>query len=250
MEKILSCCPVCKEQLVVKVISCPRCNLELSNNFKLSPFDYLPDEDIDFLLCFLRAKGNLKMLQTHLGISYPTAKKRLEQLLNALNLTENENLEVADMVYYQTATNYNASSIIRNKLIESNGKAIIHTYDGTPHEIFLSKDGNAFTCKALPNVPYEFKIFDYIVNLLLREGGRASKGQARGKADKVGSPKCNEHTVTGVIAVEYYGKSEGESVFDPVFILAGILEWADIAKNGWGYLELTDNFRRKATLDV
>ena len=29
-----------------------------------------------------------------------------------------------------------------------------------------------------------------------------------------------------------------------------ILEWADIAKNGWGYLELTDNFRRKAMLDV
>ena len=250
MEKLLSCCPVCKEPLVAKVLSCPQCNLELANDFKLSPFDYLYDEDMEFLVCFLRAKGNLKTLQAYLGISYPTAKKRLEQLLRALNLTENDDLEVTDMTYYQTTTSHNASSIIRNKLIESNGKATIHTYDGTPHEIFLTKDGNAFTCKALPNVPYEFKIFDYIVNLLLREGGRASKGQARGKADKVGSPKCNEHTVTGVIAMEYYGKSEGESVFDPVFILAGILEWADIAKNGRGYIELTNNYREKAGLDV
>ena len=50
--------------------------------------------------------------------------------------------------------------------------------------------------------------------------------------------------------MEYYGKSEGESVFDPVFILAGILEWADIAKNGRGYIELTNNYREKAGLDV
>ena len=49
--------------------------------------------------------------------------------------------------------------------------------------------------------------------------------------------------------MEYYGKSEGESVFDPVFILAGILEWADVAKNGWGFLELTNNYRRRVELD-
>lgn len=250
METLLSFCPVCKEPLVAKTLFCPQCNLELANNFKLGPFDYLNKHDMIFLLDFLRARGNLKSLQNRLGISYPTAKKRLEQLLRSLNLTEDSDMEDMDMSSFQVTADQCASSIIRNKLIECNGKATIFTYDGTPHEIFLTKDGNAFTCEALPNIAYEFRVFDYIENLLIREGGRASKGQARGKADKVGSPKCNEHTVTGVIALEYYGKNVGDSVFDPVFILAGILEWVNIAKNGRGYIELTSSHKVRADLYV
>ena len=34
----------------------------------------------------------------------------------------------------------------------------------------------------------------------------------------------------------------GDSVYDPVFVLAAVLEWADIAYNGRGYLELTENY--------
>lgn len=143
----------------------------------------------------------------------------------------------------QMITDANASSIIKSKLISSNGRATIHTYNGTPYDIYLTEDGTGFTCKALPGVPYGFKVFDYIVALLIGEGGNAKKGYARGKHDKVGSEMCNEHTVTGVVALNYYKKSIGDSVFDPVFILAGILEWAGIAKNGRGYLELTANYR-------
>ena len=150
----------------------------------------------------------------------------------------------------QRITNTDASSIIKDKLISSNGKATIYTYNGTPYDIYLTKDGAGFTCKALPGVPYEFKVFDYIVALLVKEGGRAKKGYARGKHDKVGSERCNEHTATGVIALEYYGKSIGDSVFDPVFILAGILEWADIAKNERGYLELTATYRELVNFRV
>ena len=242
MKNILSRCPSCEELLVVKSLVCPQCKLELSNDFNLSPFDYLSNDDMTFLLRFLQARGNLKTVQSTLGISYPTAKKRLEHLLVELKLAEKNNLEEVDMTQICKTANENASSIIRNKLIESGGKATIYTLDGTPHEIFLSKDGKEFTCEALPNVSYEFKIFDYIVDLIIQEGGRASKGQARGKADKVGSPKCNEHTITGVIAIKYYGKHEGDSVFDPVFILAGILEWAGIAKNKRGYVEIISNY--------
>ncbi len=147
-------------------------------------------------------------------------------------------------------TNTDASSIIKNKLISSNGKATIHTYSGTPYDIYLTEDGEGFTCIALPSVLYKFKVFNDIVALLIREGGKAKKGYARGKHDKVGTEKCSEHTVTGVIALEYFGKSIGDSVFDPVFILAGILEWADIAKNKRGYLELTTNYRELVNFRV
>lgn len=149
---------------------------------------------------------------------------------------------------FQRVQNTDASAIIKNKLISSNGKATIYTYNGTPYDIYLADDREGFTCEAIP--PYEFKVFDYIVALLIREGGKARKGYARGKQDKVGSENCNEHTVTGVIALDYYGKSIGTSVFDPVFILGGVLEWADIAKNGRGYLELTSNYRELVNFHV
>jgi hypothetical protein len=40
------------------------------------------------------------------------------------------------------------------------------------------------------------------------------------------------------IATQYYDKEIGESTFDPLFVLAAMLEWAGIAENGWGYLRL------------
>ena len=40
------------------------------------------------------------------------------------------------------------------------------------------------------------------------------------------------------IATQYYGKKIGESTFDPLFVLAAMLEWAEIAENGWGYIKL------------
>ena len=48
----------------------------------------------------------------------------------------------------------------------------------------------------------EFRVFDIIVDLLKSEGGEASKGQPRNY--KVGSEKCNEHTVAGAIAPVSY----------------------------------------------
>lgn len=40
------------------------------------------------------------------------------------------------------------------------------------------------------------------------------------------------------IATKYYGKVDGNSSFDPLFVIAAILDWAKIARNCRGYLEL------------
>ena len=57
---------------------------------------------------------------------------------------------------------------------------------------------------------------------------------------------CTEDTIVGCIAKEYAGKKEGMSVFDPVFVLSAILDWAGIAHNERGYLELTADYRTRA----
>ena len=70
---------------------------------------------------------------------------------------------------------------------------------------------------------------------LFRNGGKARKGNGRNY--KLGYGDCTEDTIVGCIAKEYAGKKEGMSVFDPVFVLSAILDWAGIAHNERGYLE-------------
>ncbi len=42
----------------------------------------------------------------------------------------------------------------------------------------------------------------------------------------------------GTLAYEYYGKQDGESTLDPVFVLVAVLDWANIARNCRGYIQL------------
>lgn len=240
--QLLTQCPSCGQNLVAKVLSCPDCGLEISNTFQLSPFDYLTKADTDFLMCFLRSYGSLKAVQETLGISYPTAKKQLEHIVASLGLVDTP-VEEIDMSTFQTTPGTSASTLVRNKLIESGGKATVYSYKGIPYDIYLSEDGTGLRCEALkPIYAYEFTVFDVIVELLNQEGGEAIKGQARNY--KVGSEKCNEHTIAGAIALRYFGKAYGETVLDPQFVLDAVLEWADIAKNSRGSMRLTDHYRK------
>lgn len=67
------------------------------------------------------------------------------------------------------------------------------------------------------------------------DGGKAKKGTGRAP---LGSEKCDLDTVSGVILHEYFGVTLGGGEFDPSFVVAAILEWAGIAKNGRSWLEL------------
>ena len=52
-------------------------------------------------------------------------------------------------------------------------------------------------------------------------------------------------TVVGAIGKNYFGATEGKYVFDPVFVLASVLDWAGIAHNERGYLRLTAEYLTK-----
>ena len=51
--------------------------------------------------------------------------------------------------------------------------------------------------------------------------------------------------MVGYIATYYAKKEYGESVFDPVFVLAAVLDWADIANNERGEIVLTASYKAK-----
>ena len=245
MTKVISKCPSCNSALTVTSLQCPNCKIELHNAFELSVFDRLDKGQTDFLLSFLRCRGNLKSLQEEIGISYPTAKKRLEELLIALEVTQAEiNAEQEDLDMSIFTVNENstlASEIIKAKLIENGGHVTVYTARGLPCEIWMNKDGTSFTSNKLPiKPPYEYRVFDVIVDLLVSQGGFARKGNGRNY--KLGENNCDQTTVVGAVALDR-GNKIGDSVFDPVFVFAAILEWAGIAHNERGALVLTRQYR-------
>lgn len=245
MNKLISQCPCCNGTLHISALQCPDCGVELRNAFALSAFDRLNPEQLLFLTSFLRNRGSMKNLQEEMGISYPTAKKRLEELLDALEIenneqdSEREEVDMSSISVNRTSTR--PSEIIKAKLMDNGGRATVYTARGLPCEIWMNGDGRTFTSDKLPiKPPYEYRVFDVVVDLLVSQGGRARKGNGRNY--KLGESNCDQTTVVGVVALDR-GHKPGNSVFDPVFVFAAILEWAGIAHNERGELVLTRQYR-------
>ena len=181
MNRLISKCPACHGTLRVSTLQCPDCGMELRNTFDLSPFDRLDKEQFEFLSTFLKDRGNMKEVQSDMQISYPTVKKKLDELLAALNLgggTEKvmpKEIDVSRMDVDYTSTL--ASEIIKAKLKAHGGHITVYTARGLPCEIYAESDGTTFTSDKLPVKPaYDYKVFDDIVELLIKQGGRAKKG--------------------------------------------------------------------------
>lgn len=244
MDRPISKCPACRGPLKVSALQCPDCGMELRCSLDLSPFDLLERDQFEFLITFLKNRGNLKEVQSEMQISYPTAKKKLDEVLTALNLStpaENTAPEEIDLSRMNTdPSSPLASEIIKSKLKEHGGHVTVYTARGLPCTVFANPDGTTFTCDKLPiKPPYDYKVFDAIVELLAKQGGRAKKGN--GRNHRLGEPGCEENTVVGTVAV-HRGRTAGDSVYDPVFVMAAILEWAGIAENGRGELILTGDY--------
>ena len=240
MKQMISTCPYCHSQMHISTLKCTECGTELKNDFELSPFDRLEEKQNAFLLEFLRSRGNLKQVQNTLGMSYPTAKKQLEELLIALGLTDSPEPQPAPEIDLRTMqvdrSNRRASEIIKAKLLDHGGHVTVFTARGLPCEIYANPDGTSFSSDKLPiKPPYPYTVFDVVVDLLEAQGGHARKGN--GRNFRLGEPGCEENTIVGRVALSR-GRRMGDSVFDPVFVLAAVLEWAGIAKNGRGELIL------------
>lgn len=67
-------------------LGCPECDTELSGLFEACEFCSLDADDRDMLRVFLRSRGNMKELERHLGVSYPTVRARFDKLLARLGL--------------------------------------------------------------------------------------------------------------------------------------------------------------------
>lgn len=79
-------CPVCAEELHITQLGCDACGTGISGHFQHCSFCALGESELDVLQVFLAARGNMKELERHLGVSYPTARARFDDLLAKLGL--------------------------------------------------------------------------------------------------------------------------------------------------------------------
>ena len=101
--KIISKCPVCSSKLLISKIKCPKCNTVIENDFEMSKFEYLTDSQLKFIEVFLKNRGNIKDVEKELGISYPTVRAKLDEVINALgyNVSKSNSVDkkkVVDML--------------------------------------------------------------------------------------------------------------------------------------------------------
>ena len=93
-----STCPVCSDELITLRVGCPSCGTELSGHFAQCRYCSLDAGDVEVLEVFLRSRGNVRDVQAHLGVSYPTARQRLADLLAKMGLGEESAASVENVV--------------------------------------------------------------------------------------------------------------------------------------------------------
>ena len=77
-------CPVCQSELTVARLHCPSCDTSIEGRFTGGPFAHLTSEHLDFIVTFVRCEGKINRMEEELGLSYPTIRNRLHEVIRAL----------------------------------------------------------------------------------------------------------------------------------------------------------------------
>jgi hypothetical protein len=84
MYPVLGQCPICQDDLVVTQLHCRNCDTTLQGHFELGRLFQLTPEQLSFVEIFIRCEGKITRVEQELGISYPTVRARLHDVIRAL----------------------------------------------------------------------------------------------------------------------------------------------------------------------
>jgi len=92
---VLGQCPVCGDELRVMRLACPTCQTAIEGNFSLGRLQRLSPDQLGFLEVFVKNRGVIREVEKELGLSYPTVRNRLDDLIHALGFEVREEVEAA-----------------------------------------------------------------------------------------------------------------------------------------------------------
>ncbi|MFQ6101618.1 MAG: DUF2089 domain-containing protein [Anaerolineae bacterium] len=89
-------CPVCHDDLLVTRLICRNCGTGLEGRFTMDRLFQLTTEQLHFVEVFLHCEGKINRVQEELGLSYPTVRSRLAEVIRALGYEVGEEQEPGD----------------------------------------------------------------------------------------------------------------------------------------------------------
>ncbi|MBN2555506.1 MAG: DUF2089 domain-containing protein [Anaerolineales bacterium] len=87
MNPVLTICPICGERLSVTRLHCRNCDTQIDGHFELGRLGRLSVEQLGFVETFIRCEGKLSRMEDELGMSYPTLRSRLTDVIRTLGFT-------------------------------------------------------------------------------------------------------------------------------------------------------------------
>lgn len=84
MNPVLRQCPVCRSELAVTRLECKSCGTAVEGRFAGGPFASLNPEQLEFVEVFVRCEGKFTRMEGELGLSYPTLRSRLHDIIRIM----------------------------------------------------------------------------------------------------------------------------------------------------------------------
>jgi len=96
--RVISKCPICSSKLKVIKLKCDKCGTLIENDFEFSKFESLEEEHLNFIEVFVKCRGNIKDVEKELGISYPTVRAKLDEVVSALGYPQVKETSVSNNI--------------------------------------------------------------------------------------------------------------------------------------------------------
>jgi len=94
MNPAITQCPICQSNLEITKLYCRSCDTIIEGHFQhATPFQQLTSEQMSFMVTFVRNEGKINRVGEELGMSYPTVRSRLHDLIRALGYEVGEEEE-------------------------------------------------------------------------------------------------------------------------------------------------------------
>ena len=111
-------CPFCKEKVKVKKLECLKCGISFEGEFYTSPIMSLSEEQQSFIELFVLSSGSLKEMAGILGITYPTVRVRLDEIIadlkKEMNRRQDYKKEILEKIEKGILSPEKAAEMIKN----------------------------------------------------------------------------------------------------------------------------------------
>ena len=84
MRSAPTLCPICQSELEIVRLHCASCDTSIEGHFAMGQFSNLSPEQMGFVFTFVRCEGKINRMEQELGLSYPTIRNRLHEVIRAM----------------------------------------------------------------------------------------------------------------------------------------------------------------------